>query len=45
METGEKKFFNSNVQAAKYLNVSEWTIRSLKKSKNIYKDKYQIRGI
>lgn len=45
VETGEKKFFNSNVQAAKYLNVSEWTIRSLKKSKNIYKDKYQIRGI
>ena len=40
VETGEKKFFNSNVQAAKYLNVSEWTIRSLKKSKKIYKDKY-----
>lgn len=45
VETGEKKFFNYKVQAAKYLNVSEWTIRSLKKSKKIYKDKYQIRGI
>ncbi len=32
--------FNSKVQAAKYLNVSEWTIRKYKKSQKLYKANY-----
>ena len=42
VETGIVKTFKSNTQAAKYLDVSEWTIRKYKKSKYIYKGKYQI---
>ena len=42
VETGIVKSFNSNCQAAKYLNINEWTIRSYKKSKKLYKGKYQI---
>jgi hypothetical protein len=33
IETGLIKTLNSNAQAAKYLNISEWTIR---KDKNLY---------
>ena len=42
LETAEVNLFNSNVQAAKYLNVSEWTIRKYKKSNKLYKDRYEI---
>jgi hypothetical protein len=38
----EVKIFRSNVQAGKYLGVSERTIRNYKKSGHIYKGKYLI---
>lgn len=41
-DTDTVKLFNSNVQAAKYLNVSESTIRKYKKSKKLYKKRYEI---
>jgi len=34
VNSGLVKKFTSNTQAAKYLDVSEWTIRAYKKSKN-----------
>ena len=36
------KIFRSNIQAGKYLGVSERTIRNYKKSGRVYKDKYLI---
>ena len=36
------KIFSSNVQAVKYLNVNERTIRNYKKSGNIYNKKYLL---
>ncbi len=39
---GAIKLFKSNVKSVKYLNVSEWTIRSYKKSPKFYKDRYKI---
>jgi group I intron endonuclease len=38
----DTKVFRSNVQAGKYLGVSERTIRNYKKSGRVYKDKYLI---
>lgn len=40
--TNDTKVFRSNVQAGKYLGVSEGTIRNYKKSGRIYKNKYLI---
>jgi hypothetical protein len=37
LETGKDKFFNSNVQVANFLNISEWTIRKYKKSGAVIK--------
>lgn len=31
IETGKEKLFNSSVQAANFLKISEWTIRKYKK--------------
>jgi excinuclease UvrABC nuclease subunit len=42
ISTNEVKIFRSNVQAGKYLGVSEGTIRNYKKSGRIYKGKYLI---
>ena len=41
VEKGRVKTFNCNTQAAKYLNISVWTIRSYKRVK-LYKGKYPI---
>jgi hypothetical protein len=42
LETGKDKFFNSNVQVANFLNISEWTIRKYKKSGAVIKKKWSI---
>jgi hypothetical protein len=42
IRTNYTKVFRSNVQAGKYLGVSERTIRNYKKSGRVYKDKYLI---
>jgi group I intron endonuclease len=42
IRTNETKIFRSNIQAGKYLGVSERTIRNYKKSGRVYKDKYLI---
>jgi len=42
ISTHDTKVFRSNVQAGKYLGVSERTIRNYKKSGRVYKDKYLI---
>ena len=44
MDSGLIERFTSNIQAAKHLNISEWTIRAYKKSKRLYKNKYKIEG-
>jgi hypothetical protein len=38
--TGKEKLFNSNVQAANFLNISEWTIRKYKKSGAVFKNSF-----
>jgi len=38
LETGKEKLFNSNVQAANFLKISEWTIRKYKKSGAVFKN-------
>jgi hypothetical protein len=40
--TNDTKVFRSNVQAGKYLGISERTIRNYKKSGRVYKNKYLI---
>ena len=40
MLTGKEKLFNSNVQAANFLNISEWTIRNYKKSGAVFKNSF-----
>jgi hypothetical protein len=42
VDSGLAEKFRSNTQAAKHLNISEWTIRAYKKSKRLYKNKYRI---
>jgi len=42
LRTNTIKIFNSNVKAAKYLHVSDWTIRSYKNSKKLYKGYFKI---
>ena len=42
LETGKEKLFNSNVQAANFLKISEWTIRKYKKSGAVFKNRWSI---
>jgi group I intron endonuclease len=42
ISTNDFKIFRSNVQAGKYLNVNERTIRNFKKSGSVFKNKYLI---
>jgi len=42
LSSNDAKIFRSNVQAGKYLGVSEGTIRNYKKSGHVYKGKYLI---
>jgi len=42
VDSGLVEKFRSNTQAAKHLNISEWTIRAYKKNKRLYKNKYLI---
>jgi len=42
ISTNDVKVFRSNVQAVKYLGVSEGTLRNSKKSGRVYKNKYLI---
>jgi hypothetical protein len=39
IETGNEKLFNSNVQAANFLKISELTIRKYKKSGAVFKNR------
>lgn len=39
IETGKEKLFNSNVQAANFLKISELTIRKYKKSGAVFKNR------
>jgi hypothetical protein len=38
----KKKLFNSNVQAASLVNISEWIIRKNKKSVAVFKDRLRV---
>lgn len=42
INTNDVNIFSNNVQAGKYLGISERTIRNYKKSRRIYKGKYFI---
>ena len=42
LETSKEKFFYSNIQAANFLNISEWTIRKYKKSEAVLKNRWSI---
>jgi excinuclease UvrABC nuclease subunit len=41
-QTNEETKFNSNVNASKFLGVSEWTIRKYKKNMQLYAKRYRI---
>lgn len=45
IETGKEKLFNSNVQAANFLNNSEWTVRKYKKSGAVFKNRWSILSV
>jgi len=45
LETGKEKLFNSNVQAANFLNISEWTIRKYKKRGAVFKNRWSILAV
>lgn len=40
---GEIKRFRSNSEAARFFNISEWSIRSYKKSEKLYLNRYIIK--
>ena len=40
--TGEEKLFNSNVQAANFLYISEWTLCKYKNSGAVFKNIWSI---
>lgn len=40
---GEVKNFRSNSEAARFFNISEWSIRSYKKSEKLYLNRYIIK--
>jgi len=42
LEIGKEKLFNSSVQAASFLSISEWTIRKYKKSGAVFKNRLSI---
>ena len=41
--TGQVKSFRSNSEAARFFNISEWSIRSYKKSGTLYLNRYIIK--
>ena len=45
IETGKEKLFNSNVQAANFLKISELTIRKYKKSGAVFKNRWSILAV
>lgn len=45
LETGKEKLFNSNVQAANFLKISELTTRKYKKSGAVFKNRWSILAV
>jgi len=45
LETSKEKLFNSNVQAASFLHISEWTIRKYKNNGAVFKNRWSILAV